>query len=292
MYWSTETSLRRQTPVSMPVPGRASVSFQNPSERTSSASTSRLDSSFQDSNSTTDNSQHSMNHDNDNDNTADNADDSSDDMNDYTPNLQYLHKNPPLPPSPLMNDPMSPERRARKQRLRPCASRRGGACHSDLLKSAVLATLESYESEPESADQHRSASASLTGDERSRGMDDNSRSSRKRARQQWDDCHEYENLQEQSDSLDDCLLGAMDVCTISTRASLISHFNPPLVTTAIDDNSKHSSNTNTNHTISQQQHPFVPVRHVARRTSKELASGMVPSPRTKGERQRHMRFDH
>jgi len=42
---------------------------------------------------------------------------------------------------------MTPERLARKQRLRPVHSaRRGGACHSDLLKSAVLATLESYES--------------------------------------------------------------------------------------------------------------------------------------------------
>lgn len=132
---------------------------------------------------------------------------------------------PPLPP-PLVDSNMTPERQQRKQRLRPC-SRRGGACHSDLLKSAVLATLESYESGEEEC--FSGSATSIIGIGSEPVMDDNSRTSRKRARQRFD------GQNEDSDSVDDCLLGAMDFCTISTG-------------------------------ISNQ-----PVRHVARRTSRELA---------------------
>ena len=101
------------------------------------------------------------------------------------------------------------------------------------MKSAVLATLESYESEE---DLRRNSIAAEDANASSI-LDDNSRNNpRKRARQ--------------SSGVEECLLGAMDFCTISTRALSIK----------------------------------APAeRHVARRTSKELACGIVPSPRTNGD---------
>lgn len=169
---------------------------------------------------------------------------------------------PPLPPV----EPMSPERQARKQRIRPI--RRGGACHSDLLKSAVLATLEAEEEcnsgtpNSTSVPQRRHSTRSVDSTAiMTPGMDDSQRNPRKRARQQNMDCSD-EGL------LEDCLLGAMDFCTISNREKQQHQRQQP------------------QQPQQQPQHldsPPTPIRHVARRKSKELACGIVPSPRTSGE---------
>lgn len=242
-----------------------------------------------------------------------------------TVNLEYSTY-PIISPGPSNGvDPMTPERQARKQRLRPGCSRRGGAFHSDLLKSAVLATLESYESSEDEDTPHgigttaaaaaggsnnndrhdgsmrsratrRNSSISFAdGDalllsasmNNSNTMDDSSRnsaSSRKRARQEHLREVEEEAATTGATTEDDFsstakatsraflsssavgggmllvddrfLAGAMDVCRISSRRSVAAALSP-------------SSPTSSS-------------RHVARRTSKELDCGLVPSPRTSG----------
>ena len=217
-------------------------------------------------------------------------------------NLEYA-MHPPIPPSPPILEPISPERKARKQRSRPTyrSARRGGACHSDLLKSAVLATMESYVSSEDedtlniggkirSHSVRSSSSISCAGGEtlllpsaaNNNGnglmMDDssrNSRSSRKRARQHGNEATvasaTEDGVSEMATSsgstngnttggvilVDECLLaGAMEMCSISSHSGFSGGA------------SSSSSTTST--------------RHVARRTSQELAYGLVPSPRTNG----------
>ena len=162
-------------------------------------------------------------------------DDSSEELGYYGNYGPAVSDYPPVPPPLSIDASMTPERRARKQRVRPCSTRRGGQCHSDLLKSAVLATLESYESGEEEPLNTSAASMGVTL------MDDNSRSSRKRARQTLHGgADEEEEEEEEESSVDDMLLGAMDVCSISSSNRMAS---------------SHAQ----------------PVRHVARRTSRELA---------------------
>ena len=191
--------------------------------------------------------------------------DDNEDIYGYERGLTYDH--PPLPPV----EAMSPERRARKQRIRPAASRRGGACHSDLLKSAVLATLEAEEelnmtpNSSTSVPRRHSAMDATTAmmmmtPGAMAGMDDSQRNNpRKRARNGMD-CEEEGVLEE-------CLLGAMDFCSISAQ----THYS---------QQQQHSS-TGAGGRVGPMEPPVV--RHVARRRSKELACGIVPSPRTNGE---------
>lgn len=177
-------------------------------------------------------------------------------------------------PPPPMDFSMTPERQARKQRSRPSYTRRGGACHSELLKSAVLATLESYDSGGEEVEYGLNRTSSIGGmdrSERSMPMDDNSRSSRKRARQTngANDEDDGENL------IDDCLLGAMDVCTISSSSLSSSPLSRAGAAPAA---------------LAPAQ--AQPVRHVVRRTSRELAYAR----RTKEEQhqqqhQNHLSYD-
>ncbi|CAB9523950.1 expressed unknown protein [Seminavis robusta] len=252
LYWSTETPIRRHSSY---VNGRVAFGSSTAASPASTATTARLEDSFESPSSFDD--PHEVDHVDDDVNeeeedqsssqeeapskatqeldTVDEGDDdssstSSSMMDDYEPNLAFLHKTPPPRPHAVM-DHMSPERR----KHRSCQSRRGGACHSDLLKSAVLATLESYESEPDE-DVHRSTSTSLAGDSRG-SADNNSRSSRKRTKP-WE---LYEHLQEEN-KLEDCMLvGKMDVCckisSQAQRASITSKRRPSLIHTTIQPQS-------------------------------------------------------
>lgn len=207
---------------------------------------------------------------------------STEDLYGYERGLTHDH--PPLPPV----EHMSPERRARKQRIR--TSRRGGALHADLLKSAVLATLEAEEevNTPNSSGgaipqrRHSMMNIETTAILQSMGsMDDSQhRNPRKRARQQRMDCSGgtgNDSTNGDAELLEDCLL---NFCTISNTTTTRQpnqqpHNQQPITMTESEQQQKPTRTA----TISTEP----PVRFVARRTSKELASGIVPSPRTNGE---------